>query len=431
MSNLPAPITPIPPPLEVDPEPTASTPRWSPFTKFLFALVLFAIVGWLLLRFQSLVPPLGAAFILAYLMSPVVDKLTYRSNIPWSTAVAIVYVVLFVVLLVVLVVAGIAIVRQIQDFYRALIEILPNLPQRLQELTQHPVQIGPFTIDLSRPLVFGTLIIDLRQTDLGPLYDQMLNAVQPALSQTGTLVGSLASGTAEFLGWFFFTFIVSYYILHDFRSLVPAIEHAVPAGYGPDVRRLVAELKPIWNAFLRGQITISLSSFVVMGTVFTLLGVQFGPVLGVLAALAEFIPVIGAWVVTLIAVIIALFQQSNWLGLDSVTYALVVLACYAIWQQIQGNIIVPRVLGQSLKLHPALIVIGAIIGASLAGLIGLLISSPTIATVRLFGNYIYRKLVDLDPWPDPMPVPKPAPEGKWLRWVRQKMMTLWLTPKKK
>jgi predicted PurR-regulated permease PerM len=406
------------PPSSTQPQPS---PRWSSLTKFFAALMSAAIAGGLLLRFQELVPPLLAAFVLAYLLAPGVEWLSRRTKLRWGTVLALVYLTLFVLLVIVLVVAGIAIQQQVTGFYQAIANFLPDLPARLQELTLHPVKIWFFEVDLSQPLVFGTFTLDLREVNWAPLYQQLVSAVQPALGQTGSLVTSMASGTATFIGWFFFTFIVSYYLLHDIKSLGPSLEQTVPPAYGPDVRRLLAELGPLWNAFLRGQLTIALSSWVVMTIVFTTLGVSFGPVLGLLAALGEFIPVIGALIVTVIAVIIALFQPSNWLGLSPFGFALTVLICYTLWQQIQGNVIVPRILGQSLKLHPALIVVGAIIGASLAGIIGLLLSAPLVATLKLFGTYTYRKIFDLDPWPTPLATPKPPEEMKWLRWVRQKI----------
>jgi len=83
--------------------------------------------------------------------------------------------------------------------------------------------------------------------------------------------------------------------------------------------------------------------------------------------------------------------------------------------------IVPRILGRSLHLHPIIILVGAFVAASIAGVVGLLLSAPTIATLRLFGRYVYRKLFDIDPWPPAPPEPEPPPQRDWLRWLRAAM----------
>jgi hypothetical protein len=108
------------------------------------------------------------------------------------------------------------------------------------------------------------------------------------------------------------------------------------------------------------------------------------------------------------------------MGLPPLTLALVVLCIYGIWQQIQGNVIVPRILGQTLKLHPIIIIIGVIVAANLAGFVGLMLAAPLIATIRLFGGYVYRKLLDLDPWPHPLasPAQLPIPKFHWPRWLK-------------
>jgi len=192
----------------------------------------------------------------------------------------------------------------------------------------------------------------------------------------------------------------------------------VPHGYLYDARRLASELGPIWDAFLRGQITIAVILGLLVGFSLAALGVHYAPVLGILATLMEFIPIVGPLISTLVGVLVAVFQPDNLLGLSPIWYAVLVLVVYSLLQQIQNNVIIPRILGRSLHLHPIVILIGAFVAASLAGVVGLLLSAPTIATLRLFGRYVYRKLFDIDPWPPAPPEPEPPPQREWLRWLR-------------
>lgn len=405
-------------------EDTSASPRWGTLTKFLISLVSVVLVGGLLNRFQEMLGPLVLALVLAYLLSPLIERLTLALKMRWGLAVLLTYLTLLLLFITLLVVAGIALTQQIQDLYTTLVNILPDLPARIQDVLSHPFILGPFTIDFSQPIVFGPLRLDFSTLDLQPLYEQVLAAVQPALSQTGTFVSTFASGTATVLGWSAFIFIISFYVLHDLKDVVPSIENVVPEGYAADVRRLAAELGPIWNAFLRGQVSVALSSGIAISVSLSILGVGFAPVLGLVAFLGDFVPFIGPTLSGLIGVLVALFQVSNWWGLSAFNFALIVMVVYIVWQQIQNNVVVPRILGQSLKLHPVVIFVGAIMAANLAGFAGLLLSAPLIATLRLFGQYIYRKMLDLDPWPDPPPAsapPAPAALPTWLTGLLQRL----------
>lgn len=406
---------------------TAESPRWNTLTKFLVALVGMVLLGALLSRFQQLIPPLGLAFIIAYLLNPVADWVVARTHWKWGVAVTVVFLTIVLLLITILTVAGIALVQEITGLYNVIAEILPELPERVQAIVSQPIHLGPFTLDPTRPFnigPFGPFVIDLSQIDLQPLYDQLLAIIQPALQQTGTLVGSLASGTANALGWFLFILIVSYYWLHDLKNLLPSLEHVVPAGYAPDMHRLAQELGPIWNAFLRGQVTLALVMGIVVGITMAVLGVRYAPVLGLLAGLLEFIPIVGPIIAGGVAVLVALFQPTNWLGWSPVYFALLILGVQVLLQQLENNFLVPRIIGGSLNLHPIIILVGAIVGANLAGITGLLLSAPVIASLRLFGGYIYRKMFDLDPWPNPPPQPEAPRPSEWPRWFTRLVLAL-------
>jgi predicted PurR-regulated permease PerM len=410
-----------------DSSPTTESPRWGALTKFLVALVVLVLLGALLSRFQQLIPPLGLAFILAYLLTPVVEWVAARTGWKWGVAVTVVFLALVLLLVTLLTVAGIALVQEITGLYTVVAEILPALPERVQTILSEPIRIGAYTFDPTQPFTigpFGPFVIDLSQLDLQPIYDQLLAIIQPALQQTGTLVGSLASGTANALGWFLFILIVSYYWLHDLKNLLPSIEQILPEGYAPDVRRLTQELGPIWNAFLRGQVTLALVMGLVVGITMAVLGVRYAPVLGLLAGLLEFIPIVGPIIAGGVAVLVALFQPTNWLGWSPIYFALLILGVQILLQQLENNFLVPRIIGGSLNLHPIIILVGAIIGANLAGITGLLLSAPVIASLRLFGGYVYRKMFDLDPWPNPPPQPQPPKPPEWPRWFTRIVLAL-------
>jgi predicted PurR-regulated permease PerM len=402
-----------------------TSPRWGPFTKFLIALIFVVLLGALLLRFQQMIVPLVLAVVLTYLLRPVASAVATRTVMSWQASVAVVYLVLLVVLLGLLTLSGIALIQQIQGLYSTVVDLSADLPGNVQRVISAPFFIGPFYFDLSRPFFIGPFRFDLTTTDLTPLYQQVLGALQPVLSRTGEVVSRLAAGTAEAVGWMLFILIVSYYLLSDSRRMSVSIEALVPPNYAYDVRRMLGELVPIWNAFLRGQITLAIVMGIVIGLTMTVLGVRYSIVLGLMGGVLEFVPIIGPLIVGVTAVVIALFQPTNWLGINPVAFAIVVLVASILLQQVENNFLVPRIIGGNLNLHPVAILVGAVIAANLAGIIGLLLSAPIVATLRLVGRYVYRKMFDLDPWPDPPAAVRMAAERTWIRWVRRRASDWW------
>lgn len=100
----------------------------------------------------------------------------------------------------------------------------------------------------------------------------------------------------------------------------------------------------------------------------------------------------------MIGILFAYFQGSSYIPLPSWAFALVVAIFYFIMWQIDTNYLVPRIIGNRLHLSPAIIIVGIIAGASVGGALGLLLAAPTIASVRVLGSYIYRRLLDVEPY---------------------------------
>jgi predicted PurR-regulated permease PerM len=404
-------------------EPPLPSPHWGIVPKLVAALVVATLAGTLLSHFRDMVGPLMFALIFAYLLNPVISWVTAKTKLPWGLTVNLMYLVLFVLLVAGLTAVVVGIVQQAQGLYQTLTEILPDVPTRLQSMLEalltQPFKVGTFIIDLSKPIVLGPFSLDLSQSNLTPLLQQIVSTVQPFLGQAGVAVGSLASVTASLFGWVLFLLVISYYLLHDLRAIVPSLSQIVPKVFAYDAQRLAAELGPIWNAFFRGQITLAVVMGLIIGLTMALLGVRYALVLGLLAAAAEFVPIIGALVSATTCILVALFQPGNEFGLNQIWFAGLVMGVYVVLQQVEGNWLAPRIVGGSLNLHPAAIIIGAVIAANLAGIVGLILAAPTLATLRLFGGYVYRKLFDMDPWPMSALPPPARPSSSLPRWLQR------------
>ncbi len=141
-------------------------------------------------------------------------------------------------------------------------------------------------------------------------------------------------------------------------------------GYRRDLKRLLTETGLVWHSYLRGQTTLSLIMAIIATVLLSLLGVNNALALGILTGVLDFIPFLGPGIAIGLAILVAIFQDSNWLGLSSMWFGLLVLVLGISLQQIEGNWLAPRIVGEALGLHPLLIMIGAIIGGTLLGLVG-------------------------------------------------------------
>ncbi|HEY9151480.1 MAG TPA: AI-2E family transporter, partial [Anaerolineales bacterium] len=212
------------------------------------------------------------------------------------------------------------------------------------------------------------------------------------------LLGAIASGAAQFLGWMLFVLLVSYFALSESGGTRRRIVWLDIPGYTDDIHRLGHELGIIWNAFLRGQVIVFFFTFVAYLVVFSLLGVKYAIGIAFLAGFAKFVPYFGEPVTWVTLALVAYFQGTGPFGLPPLTYAIVAVAFAFLIDQIFDNLITPRILARALHVHPAAVLIAALIAASFLGLLGVIIAAPMLATVTLFWRYVTRKMLDLDPW---------------------------------
>ena len=137
---------------------------------------------------------------------------------------------------------------------------------------------------------------------------------------------------------------------------------------------------------------------VVYTIVMSTLGVNYALGLALLAGLARFIPYFGSFTVWSTLFLVTFFQQSNPFGLDSWVYGLIVVACAWFIDMVIDNFVAPNIMARALKVHPAAVLVAAIIGLGFLGILGVIIAAPMLASLQLIGRYFVRKLFDLDPW---------------------------------
>lgn len=242
--------------------PASTSPQWGPTTKLVVALTVVAIVIWLVIQFHTIIGPLLMAFVVAYLLHPVAGLLHKGLHLSWALAVSLLYILILVIILGGLTLGGLGLVGQIQSLVTVVQANLASLPTFVQDLSGRVYQFGPFRLDFTR-------------LDLNVLSSQLLGVVQPLLGSTGTLLTSIASSAATFLGWALFIWIVSYFVVLQGGGIRSRMLQLDVPGYSDDIRRMGTALGTIWNAFLRGQIIIFILAILAYTIVFSIVGVRY------------------------------------------------------------------------------------------------------------------------------------------------------------
>ena len=399
----------------MDSQESIKSPYWNTTTKLVFGLTIVAILAGIFLYYRSIVSLLILAFIITYLFRPVVIYLTDKTDMSWRLSATLIFVLIILILIGLLTGAGLAIAQQVTSLVRVLQDFAENLPELANDLTVYLGQFG----------TIGEII------NLNDLANRALEAIQPFLGQLGSIVGTIATGAAASIGKLFFVVFVAYFILAESSQVGNISIEQIPQ-YDYDVRRMSRQLRIVWDSFFRGQIIIFMMVFAIYLIVLSALGVRYSIALAAMTGLAVFVPYVGIWVTASVLFLVTFLQPTNYFGLLPWQYAALVLAITLVINFTFDNYITPRFLGRTLDIHPAAVLVAALVMASLLGIVGIFLAAPVVATLKLLGIYVFKKMFDLDPWPEPEVELHPI-EFPWYRWSRQLvkwLKTVWLRVRK-
>ncbi|MBN1976199.1 MAG: AI-2E family transporter [Anaerolineae bacterium] len=377
-----------------EPQTIKSAHRWSSTTKTIVVLFMVVLLSLIVYRFQDVIPPLAIALLLAFILDPIANFLTNRLRLSRGLAAAIVILVLIIAM------AGMAATP---------VAVVPSIRQAVESMQEETTgvinEIGSF---LNQPPItfLGYKL------DLGEFYDELSQLLRSFVSSVAQETIDIAISIASGFLWLIFILMITFYLLKDADRLIEQLDKLPPQDYRQDFVRLRQQITEVWNAFLRGQLLLGVVIAIVTTAGCMALGIQYAPVLGLLAGLLEVVPSIGPIIAAVPAILLALFQENTLFGMSNFWYAVLVAGMYIVIQQLENNLIVPRIMGRSLNLHPVLVLIAVVVGGSLGGVLGILLAAPTLATIRVIGRYIFCRVYDLDPFAETEVAAKaPPPPG--------------------
>lgn len=334
----------------------------------LFVLLLVALF-W---AARAALSPYILGLALAYLLIPLVnllDKGFQRLTRGWrgSRAVAIVFSYLLVILVVSL-------------FFMIVAPVIAQQFRVLWESREALVEEGRGLTDRFLGWYDETIPTDIQtrvQTAIEQAGGNIGRALQTGLLRTFGVVTNLVSTVVGFIVIPFWLF----YILNDESTFLRRAVGMLPAGMRPDVVNVARIADGILGKYLRGQLLLCVIVGVLATVGLTLLGVQFPAVLGLIAGVFEILPFVGPIIGLVPAVIVATIQEPI-LGLWTLFLFLGI-------QQLENVVLVPRISGKAVEVHPALIMVVLVIGNQVAGLPGMILAVPMTAIIRDVFKYLY------------------------------------------
>jgi predicted PurR-regulated permease PerM len=337
---------------------------------WLTALGVFVALVWLL---RDVLTPFVAGLVLAYLLDPLADRLE-KWGLGRLGATIIILAAFLILFVGVLIVVAPLLATQVMAF----IDKVPGYVTRLQTLLTE--QGGPL---LER--IGGEKVLQDLQKSLGDVVGQ-------GMTWLGRFLTSLWSGGQALLSivsLLVVTPVVAFYLLLDWDRMVEKVDSWVPVAQRETVRQIMGDIDTAISGFLRGQTLVC----IILGAMYAVglfaIGLNFGVLIGVSAGLISFIPYVGSLLGLVVAVGVAVAQfWPEW------TMIGLVVLVFAVGQFIEGNVLSPKLVGETVGLHPVWLMFALLAAGSLFGFLGLLLAVPIAAAIGVLMRFALQQYLE-------------------------------------
>ena len=366
-------------------------------------------VLWLIWTAGYILTPFVLALVLAYILNPLVNRLQ-REGLGRTLATVLVLLTFLLLFVIAGILLGPMLSEQVTNFAGRLPEFLQAAVEWLQGVVNR----------ISRIPLPG-----VRRTELGEVLDIDPQGVEEFLASQGDNIRqallSGAVGIGRGLGVVvtvllsvFLTLVVTFFLLRDFDKLVRNAGRLVPPHRRATTFTFVREYNRLLGRFLRSQLVVALLVGLVIGLGFWIAGFPYALLLGVLAGVFNIVPYLGFWISLGPAILIALVSGNVLLDL------LKIVIVYGIEQALE-NYFGPKIVGESVGLHPVWVMLAIVLGGVFFGFIGILIAVPVAVAIKLLiSNLIrtyetsayYRGTVAEETGLEPAAVPAGPVEGR-------------------
>ncbi len=329
-------------------------------------LIFFLFIVWLILRaLQPVILLFALVFLVAMVLNPIVVWL-HKHGVPRFASVILLMLALIALTTTIIVFAIPPLTSQMQELLRSAPKLAQGLQTRIESLTR------------SYPAVREAL----------PATDEIASKVAAAAATIGNILLRSTLGLVGGVASFVFAVLLLVFVLISPRPLVAAYLALAPVRYREQAHRTLARLMRQMIAWARGVAINGIITGLSIGVLLWLIGVQPALIFGVFAFLGEFLPTVGAFLVSIPILLVALSMGATkfWLALG------VIVLVY----QVELNVLVPGVLGKEMRLHPVNILFFTLATAELFGLLGVFLAVPAAALVQIVIDEFYLQPRKLD-----------------------------------
>ena len=324
--------------------------------------------------FSSILLPFLAGMAIAYFLDPVADRLE-RLGLSRTMATVLILIAFIVIFALSLMLVIPVLVGQFTDF-----------AQRLPEYVE---QLRAYLTDVQNSVLPGWI-----KSQIGNLKNNFSGVMSEGMSfLTGLFSQLWNSGKAivDVISLLIVTPVVAFYILLDWDRMIAKVDRWIPRDYVGSVRQIAREIDQAVAGFIRGQGSLCLILGIYYAAGLSLVGLNFGLLIGLFSGMISFIPYVGSMLGLVLSVGVALVQ----FGADPVWVGLV-LAVFFSGQFIEGNILQPKLVGQSVGLHPVWLMFALFAFGALFGFVGLLVAVPAAAAIGVLVRFAINRYLESD-----------------------------------
>lgn len=344
----------------------------------------WGLTSLLLLGFVWLFKPVLTPFVLgiaiAYLLNPLVKRFSTK-GLKRATSSAIIITLFFIIVTTIIILVAPIIAKESAE----LIEAMPSYLDKLFALVQ------PYTVWFQEN--FGAGYIADAKTFLK-------ENISKILSVSGGIAGSIAAGGQAVVGMvttIVLTPLVAFYMMSEWPNITKWVEDLIPRQNEKVIKDILNKIDLKLSGFVRGQLTVAFLLGIIYAVALTIAGLNYGFLIGITAGFLSIIPMVGSTLGLLVSIAVAWFQAGE------LQYVLIIGAIFVVGQIVEGNVLSPKLLGDSVGLHPLWILFALMAGGSLFGILGMLLAVPVAAVVGVLVGFAILQYKNSSLYKKPLP----------------------------